>query len=269
MKKITLLFACLMVLFLTSCNFTEEITFNEDGSGEFIMNYDMSQVMESLKEMGMGDNTKKEGDTKKEKKAIDSVFYFKDMLAEKADSIAKLSPEKQEEIKAMKDVVIKIKMNEDEDLFNFGFGSTFKSLETLPQALKNIEKAKKLSNKENAQASKMSESAFAKSSENMLEKVGFTYDGKTFKRFFKEEINEPSQEEIDALNNEMNEMGSMKSVFEEMSYTLVYNFPKQIKSVSNKNAKISNNKKTVSLKMNFMEMIKSPKETNLTVTLQD
>lgn len=267
MKKLTLLFACVATLFLTSCNFTEEITFNEDGSGEFIMNYDMAQMMTALEEMGMSDSKKEEKE--KKTKVIDSVVYFKDMLVERADSIAQLPEDEQKQLKAMEDVVMKIKMNEDEGLFNFGFGSTFKSLEELPEALENIEKAKKLNNKGNPQAGKMSESAFAKSSENMLEKVGFTFDGKTFSRFLKEEPESASEEEMESLKAEMEEMGEMKAMFEEMSYTLVYNFPKKVKSVTNNNAKISEDGKTVTLKMNFMEMVKSPKASNIDVVLED
>jgi len=268
MKKLTLLFACIATLFFTSCNFTEEITFNEDGSGEFIMNYDMGQVMSALKEMGM-DESKANDEKKKKKEVIDSVIYFKDIIAQGKDSIAQLPEEEQKQIKALETVVMKMKMNEETGDFNFGFGSTFKSLEELPQVFEKIEQAKKLNNKGNPQADKMSESAFAKSSENMLEKVGFTYDGKTFSRFLKEDVEDASNEEMETLKSEMEEMGEMKEMFEEMSYTLVYNFPKKIKSVTNKNAKISGDGKTVTLKMNFIEMIKSPKDTNLDVVLED
>ncbi|WP_299891951.1 hypothetical protein [uncultured Lacinutrix sp.] len=268
MKKITLLFACIATLFLTSCNFTEEITFNEDGSGEFIMNYDMGQVMSALKEMGM-DGSKADGEKKKKKEVIDSVIYFKDMLTEGKDSIAQLSEEEQKQIKALETVVMKMKMNEETGDFNFGFGSTFKSLEELPQVFEKIEQAKKYNSKDNPQADKISESAFAKSSENMLEKVDYKYDGKRFSRFLKEEPEAASKEEMESLKSEMEEMGEMKGMFEEMSYSLVYNFPKKIKSVSNKNAKISNDGKTVTLKMNFMEMIGSPKDMNLDVVLED
>ena len=67
MKHIILLLFSLSIL--TSCNFTEEITFNDDGSGEFIMSYDMSEVMKTL-EKEMGGSQNKEG---KEKVKLDSV----------------------------------------------------------------------------------------------------------------------------------------------------------------------------------------------------
>ena len=39
--------------------------------------------------------------SKKKEKDIDSTFTFKEMFADKKDSIAKLSPEEQEKIKKM------------------------------------------------------------------------------------------------------------------------------------------------------------------------
>ncbi|WP_299338076.1 hypothetical protein [uncultured Psychroserpens sp.] len=258
------LFVLASLFLLTSCNFTEEITFNEDGSGEFIMSYDMSEVMKTLeKEMGGGQN--KEG---KEKVKMDSVIYFKDLLVDKADSIATLPVEEQEKIKSMKDIVMKMSMDEENGVFNLGVGSTFTSLEELPEALKKIDEAKSLNSNTDQTFSKMGDSQVAKASEDMFEYVDFSYDGKTFSRSLKKDYKK-SEDNMEALNKEISEMGEAKEMFESMSYTLVYNFPKPIKSVTNKNAEISNDGKTVTLKMNFIEMIKSPEMMTLDVVLED
>ncbi|MDO6596064.1 hypothetical protein Q4512_04000 [Oceanihabitans sp. 2_MG-2023] len=251
------------VFLLTSCNFTEEISFNPDGSGEFIMSYDMSEVMKTMEEMGGGKK-----DNGKEKMKLDSVMYFKDMLVEKADSIATLSQEEQDKLKSLESIVIKMKMDEEEGLFDMGFGSTFTSLKELPEALKKIEEAKKMNSENNAQMGKMGESAVAKASEDIFEYVDFAYDGKTFSRSIKEGFQQ-SEADIEELNEEIGQMGDSKEMFEAMSYTLVYNFPKKIKSVTNKNAVISSDKKSVSLKMNFIDMIKSPEAMTLDVELEE
>lgn len=257
------IFLLLLSFIITSCNFTEEITFYEDGSGEFVMNYDMSEVMKSLEEMGGG--AKK--DEEKEKVKIDSVIYFKDLLVEKADSIATLPQEEQEQLKALEDIVIRMKMDETSGDFDFGFGSSFKSLEDLPEALEKIEQAKKMNSKNSAQYSKMSESAVAKSAEGMFEYIDFAYDGKTFSRSLKKDFSR-SEDQVKALDQEIAQMGEAKDMFESMSYTLVYHFPKPVATVSNKNAKISDDGKTVTLKMNFLDMIKSPEASTINVTLK-
>ena len=261
MKQFLLVIAS--VFLLTSCNFTEEITFNPDGSGEFIMNYDMSEVMKMMEQMGGGKK-----DDGKEKMKMDSVMYFKDMLVEKADSIATLPLEEQKKLKNLEDIVIKMKMDEETGLFDIGFGSTFTNLKELPEALAKIEEAKKMNSENNAQMGKMGESAVAKASEDVFEYVDFTYDGKIFSRTIKEGYKQ-SKEDLETLNAEISQMGDSKEMFEAMSYTLVYNFPKNVKSVTNKNAVISDDKKTVTLKMNFIEMIKSPEQMALDVELEE
>ncbi|WP_298898018.1 hypothetical protein [uncultured Psychroserpens sp.] len=258
------LFVLASLFLLTSCNFTEEITFKEDGSGEFMISYDMGEVMKTLEEQMGGGQSNEE----KEKVKMDSVVYFKHMLVEKADSIAKLPQEEQDKLKALENIVMRMKMDEDEGLFNIGIGSSFKSLDELPETLKNIEDAKSLNSKSDPSFSKMGESQVAKASEGMFEYVDFSYDGKTFSRSLKEGYDK-SSDDIDALNKEISEMGEAKEMFEAMSYTLVYNFPKPVKSVTNKNAEISKDRKTVRLTMNFIEMIKSPEQMTLDVVLED
>ena len=262
MKRFILALSTLFLL--TSCNFTEEITFNDDGSGEFVMSYDMSEVMKVFEDMGGGQSKSEE----KEKVKMDSIVYFSDLLETKADSIAQLPKEEQEQLKAMKDVVMKMKMDEAEGIFDFGFGSKFKSLEELPQALEKIDQAKNMNSKGNPQFSQMDESAVAQASENMFEYVDFSYDGKTFSRFLKKDYKQ-SKEDIEKLDQEISEMGESKEMFEKMTYTLVYNFPKPIKSVNNDNAVISKDGKSVTVKMNFIEMIRKPETMALDVVLED
>ena len=259
-----LFFLLLSLSILTSCNFTEEITFNEDGSGEFIMSYDMSEVMKTLEEE-MGGNEPKEA---KEKVKIDSVVYFKDLLVVKADSIATLPVEEQKQLRALESVVIKMHMDEEKGIFDFGFGSSFTSLEQLPDVLDKIEQAKQLNKENSAEYTKMENTAVARASKNMFEYIDFSFDGKTFSRTLKEDYNQ-APEDIEALDKEVSEMGEAKDLFSAMSYTLVYHFPKAVKSVTNKKASISKDGKTVTLKMNFIDMIKSPEMMTLDVVLED
>src|SRR4029079_18439779 len=61
MKKITLILIAIISLSLTGClEVTEEITLNEDGSGNYVNISDMSKVIPIVKNMGvsnqMGDN---------------------------------------------------------------------------------------------------------------------------------------------------------------------------------------------------------------------
>lgn len=257
----------LTVGILTSCNFTEEITFNADGSGEVVMGYDMSVLMKTI-EKEFGGNPNKET---KEKEKLDSTFYFKDLLSEKVDSIAALPKEEQERLQSLEKVFMKIKIDEAEGIMDFGFGSRFTSLEELHETFENLTEAKEINSEKDPLNSKLSESQFTRLTESILESVDFQYNGKQFSRLLKEGM-APTEEDIEALNKEMEEAGEMKDfnkLFAGMTYTLKYSFPKAIQSVGNEKAVILEDGKTVILKANFMDMIKNPKLMDLQVTLED
>lgn len=268
MKVLKLIVLLTAVSLFTSCSFKEEITIKKDGSGEFIMSYDMSKIMTLME--GISGEKKDESEKKEAAEVVDSTFYFKDMLAERADSISKLPIKEQEKLQSLASVVMKMKMNENTGEFLFGFGSSFNSLKELPQTLKKIDAAKKMNSKDQAQFDKMSSSEVAKSAENTLENITFNFDGSTFSRVYKSPEEKVSSEELESLNNEMNSMGEeAKDLFKTMSYDLVYHFPKKVKSVSNKDAVISEDEKTVTLSLNFLDMIKNPDFNNLEVKLED
>lgn len=57
--KIRYLLLLLVVVFFTSCNFSEEVTFSEDGSGEFSISYDMNVFMREMRKRESGSKEKK------------------------------------------------------------------------------------------------------------------------------------------------------------------------------------------------------------------
>ena len=270
MKLSKYLLSVFSLLFLSSCSFTEEITFNPDGSGEFIMSYDMSTMLTALQEMeGKEKNPNKEMDA-----PVDSVLYYNDLIIGKEDSIAKLPKEEQEKLAKLKDIILKIKMNEATNEMVFGFGSTFKSIEDLPNALERINSAKSVNNSDNPQYEKMSSSAIGKSSESALENVTFTFKNNVFSRIYTAPVDIEAKEEekttIEEVNSEIAEMGEeFKEAFELMSYNIVYHFPKKIKSTTQKDAIISEDGKTLTLKLKFLELIEKPEISSLNVILED
>ncbi|MDW5287612.1 hypothetical protein [Formosa sp. PL04] len=263
MFRFFILFICLSTFVLTSCNYTEEITFYPDGSGEFLMDYDMSEAMIAVKKIGGNEEA-----YKKEKK-VDSIIYFKDLLQEKYDSISNLPQEEQDNLKSLETMMMRVKSNYETDVFNLGFGSTFKSISEFPEILENIDKAKAFNTKGSPEFSKMDGTAVAKSVNDMLKHVDFSFDGKQFSRSLKDGY-KPSDEALAELDKEMSMMGEEgEETLNAMTYTLVYHFPKKIKSVSNTNALLSKDKKTMTLKQNYIEMIRNSELMTLKVVLKD
>ena len=90
---------------LTSCTFTENIYINDNGSGKFSVDMDGSSLMQMAGDQigsQMGSDAKKD---------IDTTFTFKQLLAEKKDSITKLSPETQKELKKLENFIVTTKMS--------------------------------------------------------------------------------------------------------------------------------------------------------------
>ena len=76
MKKLFLLFA--LSLFLTSCNVTESIVFDDGQSGQFLVTYEMGDAMKAFKEqMGGGAAN---SDKKGQSEVMDTTMVFADIM---------------------------------------------------------------------------------------------------------------------------------------------------------------------------------------------
>lgn len=250
----------LTITFFISCNFSEEITFNEDGSGEFSVSYDMGTVLKEVKKMGGSSKEGKKGEKR------DTVFFFKDFIKEKADSIATLSDEEQKRFKAMEKISMKLSMDEEKEVFDMTMGVKFDSMNELSEAIKALDDAQKMNSKDYSSMGKLRDNSIAKGATNTLENVDFYFDGKSFSRKFMSESKEKI--DVEAINKEMDQLKEMKDLFEAMTYSVTYNFPKKIKKVNNKNAKLSRDKKSIELTVNFLDLMKDPTILNIDVDLK-
>lgn len=245
----------------TNCTLKERVVFNEDGSGNYLMSYDMAEVMKQMEaQFGEG---KKSKDKKNE--VMDTTVVFKDVMETYKDSVAALPEEKQMALEAVKDMYMKMTMDEEKGIFNFGIGLDFKSIAELQNIGDKIEKAKSL-NAQNDQVSAMKGSPLGKFMGDGSYNCSYDYTSKGFARTttLPEDWN-PDELKIDE-NDESDK--EFMSYFENAYYIVEYTFPKKIASSSFKNAQLSNNDKTITYKVSWIEFIKNPKllDVNLTFT---
>ncbi len=242
-KKTILLFILSILLF--SCVFTEEIHLKNDGSGSYAFKMDMSEMMESMKDMSSKDSVE-------EGKVLDTLIYFKDILAEHKDSISKLTIEEREVLEALEDFTMRMQVDEEKGKMLMNFGLDFKRITDLKNMSKKIAKAQSLSDQKNANSSM----SFNNDTE-------YSFDGKTFKRSVN--LKNLSKEK----SNEYEKMISQSGAFMEGStYRIVYHFEKEIKSVRIKDASISIDKKTLTIQMPMDTLIKNPKLLDFEVKLK-
>jgi len=247
MKTITKILSLVMlVITISSCQFTEQINFNKNGSGTYTFNIDMSAMMSAMKKMGDSTSTKKENP-----EIMDSIMDFKTFLAEKKDSIAKLPKEEQEKLNALKDMKMRIQVNEETGVFKMDFIFDFNNISELDHLQEKISKGQAI-NKKNE----------APSPESPTEVI-YSFNGKKFHRIIKDK--NLSDEAKEAYKLSMQQSASM---MEDGTYNLEYHFPKPIKSTTYKKATFSADRKTIFIKSDLKTITSNPQLLEFEVILE-
>lgn len=241
MKHLAITFVSILSLLLVSCQFTEEITFQKNGSGLYKLKIDMGELMSGL--------PSQDKDTVKAKEKIDSIIYIKDILDAYKDSINTLTPAEKAQLEAIKDMRIHMIVDDENSKMNMNFLLDFKDVSDLHNIKEKVELASKLQEKKNDTKTNL---------EN--HEVQYEFSKKKFAR--KVTMKDMSVEEQEAFdkqqeNNQMFMKGSM--------YSLVYHFPRKIKSTTLKGAEISRDRKTLRYTIALDEIIQDPKLLDFTV----
>ena len=238
---------------MASCNFTENIEVQPDGTGKFSLEMDGSGFMAMA-----GDKALKEMKAKKGVKSIDSTFSFKQILETKKDSIAKLSLEQQTALKKLENFVMNIKMNPEAKQFLFSMNTSFQSINDLDGMMEGLNGLKDIKGKSDK---KDNPAAMLTGVADNNSKLTFSYDGKNFVR--KAIVSKESLKKIAADSS-----GMAKMIFASSKYTLKYRFPKAVKSVSNPTAMFSADRKTITVEYPFTDYSENPEKLNLNVLFE-
>jgi hypothetical protein len=264
MKRVTLVFLVIFSLSLTSCVITENVSFNADNSGKINYKFDMTKVMQMMGgKMGQSED--------KKTKDIDSTFTMASLYEAKKDSIAKLSKEEQEKFKKMEKFACHMVMKEKEGVFVYEMTADFKNTAELQEMMSPVNTLSELSPK-----GKNVPADAAPKNDGITR---YTFDGKKFSKSVvvksKEETKEDlkkglqkegvEKEEAEAFSNQMSQ--SMDMMMGESTYDMVVTFPKKVKKVSIANAKISEDKKTVTVSYPMKDYMES-KNLNFEVELE-
>lgn len=250
MKLYKLLSFSFLLATLTSCTFTENIYVSDSGTGKFSLDMDGSALMEMAGDQ-LGSQLGADA-----KKNIDSTFTFKQLLADKKDSIAKLSPEVQNEIKKLEDLTVNLKMNGEKKEFLMAFSKDFKNVNELQDVLQAMGTLQKLEG--GSSASNPLAGGLGKNNSTL----SFTYDGKKFTR--KAIIDK--QKSTEKAKDSAADMSNM--IFASSNYILKYHFPKRIKKVSNPSALFSDDRKSITLQYSFTDYMENPDKLNFDVEFE-
>lgn len=250
--------AALLIIVTTSCNFTETMTLNDDGSGKMSVFFDASELMA----MGGADMFGSEQDENKEPgEVMDSIIDFKQFIAENRDSINALSPEERAKIMRLEPFKMHIIMNEDEKKMSFDMFTDFKDVaeaSNILEGFENMDAFTKMGGDDNQD--EVEQSPKEEDQENVS--VRYEFAGNVFKRDAYVKDAEKYKTQVDSLE-------SMAMFFGGSSYKLQYTFPRKIKSTNKPSATFSADGKTMYYQVSFMEYMKNPDVMDIEVTLED
>ena len=236
----------IMLTFFTSCQFSENIYIDEDGTGKMSFTMDGSELMEM-----MGDEM-----SKGKEESIDSIISFKELFKEKADSISKLPQAEQDKIKQLENFKMHMVMDTKEKKMSFDMFTNFKNVGELQDMFAAMNTAGSLdkngATKSNPLASMGSSGAT---------KVDYSLKNNVFKRT----VTILDKEKVAAMKDSL---GQAQMMFASSGFKLNYHFPRKIKSVSLENATISEDGKSFTAEVNFMQYLTNPELLNVEVELE-
>lgn len=242
-----ILLLALFSLVLISCQFTETMVLNEDGSGKMSVEVNMNEMM-AFGAMQMTDSVPVK---------VDTIIYVKQFLVEKKDSIANLSKLEQEKLRKLENYIVHIKMNTESSEMIYEVSTFFKNVSEANNILNGLEQAS------NFIPDTKQDSEETNNEEDSPDIIGvnYSFEKGIFKRDAYIKDKQLHQQEVDSLKQSEAFLGGA-------AYSLHYTFPKPIKKVSDPAATLSNDKRTLTLTKTFIDYFKNPDLLDLEVELE-
>ncbi|MEL6810348.1 MAG: hypothetical protein AAFP76_03315 [Bacteroidota bacterium] len=248
-----LLFITALAVTVVSCQFTETMVLNEDGSGKMSVEVDLGEMMAMASQMGTDSIS---GDNPLEKRT-DTIIAFKDILEEKKDSIATLPPAEQRRLKAMENYKMQMISDPENGEMLVSVFVDFKNVAEANDLMAGLGQADGVMPKPDGSSA----GGNTKKEPDFLG-VKYSYADGIFKRdgFIKDK--QAQQQQLDSMQSMMAFMGEMK-------YRLKYTFPRRIKSASVQDAMLSMDGKTIEVERKFSDYFKDPDVLDLEVELEN
>ncbi|MFV8371227.1 hypothetical protein [Flavobacterium sp. LB2P74] len=234
----------LLVLLATSCQITETIHLNQDGTGRI----ETESLRDEHSYMQLaGENYSKE------EKFEDTTYVFKDFITKYSETFSKLPASEKAIFQKYATVNVHIKKSSYEKEFRTTISQNFNTIEEVADLYKTEEYADDIENN------------YALVAEEHYYSVKYTFDGSLFKRIVKITDAVELKKQQDKIEGYKTQVSKFKIT---QPYILKYHFPRKIKTVSNSNAKISKDRKSLELQFLIADCLVNPESTNLEVILE-
>lgn len=250
MKKIFAILAVSLTVLLVSCyEINELIEIKENGSGSYATKMDMSALFDLMESMGGSEELKKEGF----EKMMDTTILFRSFT----DTATNLS-DAEKKIYSSGKMHMLMDMSKKKFVIDLDF--KFDDLKELQMLMSGIGTANLSKGMKNLFGSKDSTKAQVETPKDMeMDQMTQMYDVKVESNRITKSLN---KEKYDALMNkpEMAQMQQFAGAGIEILMTSVIKLPRPVKKSDNAMMKLSDDKRTVTLKYNLIDAIQSPEK---------
>ncbi|HPF12270.1 MAG TPA: hypothetical protein PKW08_06815 [Flavobacteriaceae bacterium] len=246
MKKILLLL--MMLGLLSSCQFSETLVLNEDGTGRMAISMDMSEMM------AFGGASNDSTFTKQ-----DTIIAFKDIFEERKDSIANLPKKEQEKLKAMEQYQAHIFSNPETQELVMDVFVDFKDISEANDLMQGFGQTTQFI--PGSGSGNNSSEGSTEESEPQIIGVSYSFKKGKFKRdaFILDET---------LHKNQLDSLKQAESFMSGITYQIKYTFPRKIKKTNIEDATFSMDGKTMQFQRSFMEYFKNPDVLDVEVELE-
>jgi len=237
-RPIIFLYTLIALLFCsTACiDLKQETTFNADGSGTFSLVLDLSKLQDNSVNLTIGGDSLGKLFTEENGGIIDTTASFRDMKEEIGDVLDNY-PKLQEKGS------IRVYANQKTKDFILRIEFAFESFSEIPELFYLMDQSEQLK-KDIGALGGLSGLLGIPHTENAPEGLEKYWKYKFSEKGFSYKF--PTKNRLTMMKESDRKMAAM--LFNGSDYEMVYHFPKRIKTVKNKDAVISPNRKTVVLK---------------------
>lgn len=244
-----------IICFVGCYEVNEEITINDNGSGVFNTKMDMGQMLEMIQSMAGEEELAKEGLDR----VLDTTIFMKSML----DSAKDITADQKE---LLKDGKMNLQMNMKEKIFKAQVNIPFKGYKNLQSLMSgNGNSMSGLSQLFKGVFDKgQQQPALDSPKEPGLEDMNAIFDVVIKDGLISKKINAEKHKAL-VEKPEIAQMQQMASGGMEILYTTTIKLPRPAKKTENPLIKLSDDKKTVTLKYNLLDIFDHPEKFSYSV----
>jgi len=255
-----------MTTFTGCIDIIEEVFLNKNGSGKYTMRMDMSGMMSMIKMMSEMDGLMPGDEEDTEESEEDAGLSA--MMEQGVDSIMYLKDASADVLKQFDDnpgfadkVNMRMNVNPDENIFQIDFNLDFENMDDIDYFFKNFDSIMAMMNDgEGEEGSELDMLGMGGGGMGADSPLGGIMGGDGLTRYFdmtKRTLirRDASQQETSDMTEEMGaeEKQTMEMFFEDAKYKMIYHMPGKVKKMTNKEATLSANKKTVMLEGDLLD----------------